>query len=182
MDTSAMASRSFQTKPAAANASRPLRPDTSAFSPLRIIPAGDRQEREADSIARSALGPHHHDRTSSSSPDVLGAARAPAIVDEALASPGRPLDHAMRSMMEPHFGHDFSRVRIHVDQTASRSAQAVQADAYAVGRNIAFDAGRYQPATAAGQALIAHELHSRPARHAPVKQRVWRGGRPAAIR
>jgi hypothetical protein len=38
---------------------------------------------------------------------------APPIVHEVLRSPGRPLDAATRADMEPRFGHDFSRVRVH---------------------------------------------------------------------
>ena len=60
--------------------------------------------------------------------------------------------------MEPQFGHDFSRVRIHADATAAESATAVNALAYTVGRDIVFAAGRYAPATPAGQGLLAHEL------------------------
>jgi hypothetical protein len=60
--------------------------------------------------------------------------------------------------MEPQFGHDFSRVRIHGDATAAESATAVNALAYTVGRDIVFAADQYAPATAAGRRLLAHEL------------------------
>jgi Domain of unknown function (DUF4157) len=39
----------------------------------------------------------------------------PAIVHDALRSPGQPLDSATRAFFEPRFGHDFSRVRVHDD-------------------------------------------------------------------
>jgi hypothetical protein len=87
-----------------------------------------------------------------------GPGRAPAIVGSVLAAPGRPLAPPVRTTMEAHFGHDFSRVRIHTDPTAARSARAVHALAYTVGSDIAFDAGRYAPDTAAGRRLLAHEL------------------------
>ena len=60
--------------------------------------------------------------------------------------------------MEPRFGHDFSRVRVHTDQAASRSAEALAAQAYTVGSDIVFGAGRYAPASRDGQRLLAHEL------------------------
>jgi hypothetical protein len=82
----------------------------------------------------------------------------PFIVSEVLTSPGRPLDPSTRAYMEPRFGHDFSRVRVHTDTRASESARAVNALAYTVGRNVVFAAGRYSPGTAAGQELLAHEL------------------------
>jgi hypothetical protein len=49
-------------------------------------------------------------------------------------------------------------VRIHDDKPAARSAEAVGAHAYTVGRDVVFGAGRYAPHTAAGHALLAHEL------------------------
>ena len=83
---------------------------------------------------------------------------APPIVHEALASPGQPLDPATRAYMEPRFGADFSGVRIHAGDAAERSAQAVQASAYTVGRDIVFGAGRFAPGTDEGRRLLAHEL------------------------
>ncbi len=60
--------------------------------------------------------------------------------------------------MESRFGHDFSRVRIHTDDRAAASARAVSANAYTVGDQIAFAAGRYSPESPSGRRLIAHEL------------------------
>ena len=85
-------------------------------------------------------------------------ATIPPIVDEVLRSPGRPLDANTRSIFEPRFGHDFSKVCIHTDSQAARSAQAVQAHAYTVGREIVFGAAQYAPGTTAGNSLLAHEL------------------------
>jgi len=60
--------------------------------------------------------------------------------------------------MERRFGYDFSRVRIHSDAAAARSARDVNANAYTVGQDIVFDAGRFVPHTSDGQRLVAHEL------------------------
>ncbi len=38
---------------------------------------------------------------------------APPIIHDVLRSPGQPLDAASRAFMEPRFGYDFSRVRVH---------------------------------------------------------------------
>jgi len=94
------------------------------------------------------------------------------IAYDALASPGRSLDSEARAFFEPRFGYDFSRVRIHADDRAANAAQAVQAQAYTLGNEIVFGAGRYSPATAQGKRLLAHEL-------AHVVQQ--RGRAPAAI-
>ncbi len=82
----------------------------------------------------------------------------PSIVHEVLGSSGRPLDPGPRAYMEPRFGHDFGKVRIHTDARAAESAQAVNALAYTVGVNVVFGAGRYAPASPTGRQLIAHEL------------------------
>ena len=96
------------------------------------------------SIQREASGPAHHN------PDVF--------VRSALQVPGRPLDADTRRFMEPRFGHDFSSVRLHTDDAAARSAQALRANAYTVGRDILFDAGRFALGTEGGRRLMAHEL------------------------
>ena len=88
----------------------------------------------------------------------MGGAVAPPIVHDVLNSPGRPLDPATHDFMAPRFGADFSDVRIHTDDSAARSAEAVGARAYTVGRSIVFGAGHYDPAGSAGRRLLAHEV------------------------
>ncbi len=61
-------------------------------------------------------------------------------------------------MLERHFEHDFSGVRVHTDAQAAESAQSLDALAYTVGRDVVFGAGQYAPHTPAGQTLLAHEL------------------------
>jgi hypothetical protein len=85
-------------------------------------------------------------------------AAVPAVVGEALRSPGRPLPGAARAALEPGFGRDFSGVRVHTDAKAAESAQAVQARAYTVGQDVVFAAGQYEPDSLAGLHLLAHEL------------------------
>ena len=82
----------------------------------------------------------------------------PQIVHDVLRSPGKPLDEQSRSYFDPLFGHDFSQIRIHADAHAADSARSVNALAYTVGRNVVFGAGQYQPETATGRRLLAHEL------------------------
>jgi hypothetical protein len=82
----------------------------------------------------------------------------PPIVQDVLRSPGHPLDEDALAAVESRFGHDFSRVRVHTDARAAESAQAVNARAYTVGRDVVFGAGQYTPGTPAGQRLLTHEL------------------------
>lgn len=102
---------------------------------------------------------------------------APAIVHDVLQSPGRPLDAATRSFMEPRLDHDFRQVRIHTSAEAAASARGLNALAYTHGNNIAFAEGQYSPRTHSGQHLLAHELahviqqsgsNPRPQRQIPV--------------
>jgi hypothetical protein len=83
---------------------------------------------------------------------------APAIVTEVLQSPGRALESGVREFMEPRLGHDLSHVRIHTQSLASRSAEAVAARAYTIGRHVVFRHGEYAPSTHEGRRLLAHEL------------------------
>ena len=83
---------------------------------------------------------------------------APPITNEVLAAPGQPLAAATRRFMEPRFGHDFGDLRVHTDAKAAESAEALGALAYTYGSHIVFAPGRYQPHTAAGRSLLAHEL------------------------
>lgn len=82
----------------------------------------------------------------------------PPIVHEVLRSPGQPLDSETREFMEPRFGHNFSKVKVHMDGKAAESARAINALAYTVNNNIIFDAGRWSPQSIEGRRLIAHEL------------------------
>lgn len=82
----------------------------------------------------------------------------PPIVHEVLHSPGYPLDAGTRAFMEPRFGHDFSKVKVHTDTKAAESAQAVNALAYTVGSDVVFGTGQYSPGSNTGKKLLAHEL------------------------
>lgn len=71
---------------------------------------------------------------------------------------GAPLDEGTRSTMESSFGQDFSDVRVHTDEQASKSAAAVGANAYTVGSDIVFRGGHFDSSSPTGQRTIAHEL------------------------
>jgi hypothetical protein len=98
---------------------------------------------------------------------------APAIVHEVVRTPGNRLDAPTRAFFEPRFGHSFASVRVHTDSQAARSARAVDAIAYVVGRHIVFDEGRFNATTPSGERLLAHEL-------AHVVQQRDAGAEPSA--
>ncbi|MBN1177964.1 MAG: DUF4157 domain-containing protein [Anaerolineae bacterium] len=82
-------------------------------------------------------------------------------VERTLASrqgSGASLPDDVRGFMEPRFGTDFSTVRIHSDGEAGRLSRTLQAKAFTHGQDIYFGTGQYNPGTAAGKRLLAHEL------------------------
>lgn len=87
-----------------------------------------------------------------------GPSSAPASVREVLRRPGRSLPAGLRGEMERRLGCDFSDVRLHTDEEAARSANAVAAEAYTVGRHIVFGADRFDPGSTIGRRLLIHEL------------------------
>ena len=74
------------------------------------------------------------------------------------SSNGTSLDANTREFMESRFGYDFSKVRIHTDERAKKSAYSVNALAYTVGNDIVFEKGQYMPNSLDGRKLLAHEL------------------------
>lgn len=71
---------------------------------------------------------------------------------------GQPLATDVANRMSDALGADVSAARIHTGGDAAQLAASHDAKALAVGRNIAFGSGAYQPGTPAGDALLAHEL------------------------
>ena len=83
---------------------------------------------------------------------------------------GQTLPASLRSRVETAQGVDFSRVRVHRD--ASDVTTPLHARAVTRGQDIYFHPGEFQPNTAAGEALIAHELaHTRQTRQSEETDR-----------
>jgi Domain of unknown function (DUF4157) len=120
---------------------------------LPIAPAVSPLESEADTIAAQVVS----GATASKSQDAQPA-EAPPILHEALGSPGHALDPGTRAVMQPRLGGDLGGVRIHTGFRAAEAADAIQAQAYTIGEDIFFGAGRYNPHSAEGRRLLAHEL------------------------
>lgn len=141
-----------------------------------VRPAGDRPsgpERDGESLMYAAATAGRPDVLGA--PGLLGLQRAvgnqavgellePAaprspVHDVVTSGGGTPLAPEVRADMEARFGgQDFGDVRVHTDQAAHDSARAVNAQAYTVGSNIVFQRGGYDPASPAGQHVLAHEL------------------------
>lgn len=133
---------------------------------LAIGASNDLLEREADWVAEQVMATPAHSVVSGLSRHIQryagqapeSADAAPASVDRVLAGSGRSLEPTLRQEMEQRFGHNFSRVRVHSGAAAEQSARDVNANAYTVGHDIVFGAGRFAPGTREGKRLLAHEL------------------------
>jgi hypothetical protein len=71
---------------------------------------------------------------------------------------GEPLADETRIAMEVRFGADFSAVKIHTDADAVAMSRELSALAFTHGRDIFFNAGKYEPESVRGRTLLAHEL------------------------
>ncbi|UDG78455.1 DUF4157 domain-containing protein [Achromobacter sp. 77] len=128
--------------------------------------SGDASEQEAQRASEQVMRSPRLDPAQGFSPIPLHPADArnaasvtdPLPLANVLAADGHPLDADTRAFMEPRFQKDFSHVRLHSDARAGASARAVQARAFTIGHHIVLGSGQYAPGTAAGQALLAHEL------------------------
>ncbi len=116
----------------------------------------DPHEREAERIADEVMSAPTDRVMRNANSTASGLPRAVASLIP--SGDGIPLDQATRAQLEPRFGTDFGTVRIHTGPTASRASDALAAQAFTVGRDITFAAGRYEPLTTPGRHLLAHEL------------------------
>jgi Domain of unknown function (DUF4157) len=136
---------------------------------LRVSSPGDAAEQEAQTIGQRVAG--ISDPVASHPISPISAGTSPdlyrRVADRPAATPvttaqthpdGTPLPGSVRAFMEPRFGADFSLVRIHTDEPAAALSDQYRAQAFTVGRDIYFGRGQFQPGTATGRELIAHEL------------------------
>lgn len=127
--------------------------DASALACARV--GGDREERTDRHLRRSS--------TQAAPDGVVGRdggvlPTEPAEALERLRGSGRPLDEPVRQRMERGFGASFSEVRIHDGPEAARLNRLVSARAFTTGRDIFFGADGYDPQSAEGERVLAHEL------------------------
>lgn len=73
-------------------------------------------------------------------------------------SGGRPVTHLLAGAPQHSAQHDIADIRVHAGAEARRSANALGARAFTVGRHIYLGAWAGSPGTLAGQAVLRHEL------------------------
>lgn len=147
---------------------------------LRVGDVHDPAEREADAFAeavmralaepssdirRAALAdvpPTGRIRRSVARPEV-GAAGGELAPDtesriRSASTGGTALPQELRRRMSPIAGDDLSSVRVHTGPTSDNLNRTIQARAFTTGDHIHFADGAYDPGSAGGQRLIAHEV------------------------
>ncbi len=145
---------------------------------LTVSAPGDRYEQEADRVAdqvmsmpdlqvnestelptqRQAVEEDNLIRAKSIPGQTQHISSSLAVRIERLRGGGQSLPSSMRAFFESRFGHDFSGVRVHTASHANETAEALNAHAFTLGRDIVFGARQYAPATSEGRRLLAHEL------------------------
>jgi len=143
---------------------------------LKVGPAGDRYEQEADRVAKEVMGaiaPPGPEPPLRQMPGEaierkpvqrqIGAEGGDAgpEVEQAIQKArggGQSLPSNVRSPMEGAFGADFSGVKVHADAQADSLNDSMSSVAFTTGQDIFFREGDYSPGSSAGQELLAHEL------------------------
>lgn len=89
---------------------------------------------------------------------------------------GSPLPAEVRAKMEPQLGGDLSGVKVHTGAESAKAADGLGARAFAVGQDVHFGSGEYQPGTKEGDRLLGHELaHTVQAQKAGVQRKADEG-------
>jgi hypothetical protein len=126
---------------------------------LALSTPGDPLEQEADTVADQIAASRGGGMAAIHAPGGAAGAghtargRAPVPLGD-----GEPLAPKVQAFFEPRLGCDLGGVRVHTDRAADLTARSLGAAAFTVGGHVAFGAGRYEPGTAAGRRLLAHEL------------------------
>jgi hypothetical protein len=147
--------------------------------PSKVSRPSDPAELEAEEIARkvmrageSAAGSQSSGNSSAANAAVAKSgsrgtvqrakaappAASPAAPARVNISGGSPLPASMRQFMEPRFGSNFGGVRVHTGPSAAQLSAGLNANAFTVGQHIFFGKDKFQPQSAGGRELIAHEL------------------------
>jgi hypothetical protein len=103
---------------------------------------------EQNALARVVSGPNEN--------GVLPGAEE--AVSAASNSIGQALPANLQGKFENALGLDLSGVRVHTGPESAEANNAISARAYTIGNDIHFNAGQYDPDSASGQRLLAHEV------------------------
>ena len=153
-----------------------------AIQRMSVTAPNDPAEIEARAVASRVMRMAAPDPITAGGTGIqrAGGGPAPAAPAAIGTAGGAPLPAPVRAFMEPRFGADFSNVRIHTGEAAAAHSAQLNANAFALGQNVYFGRGQYQPDTASGRELIAHELtHTIQQGASPQTGAVRRSAAPA---
>jgi len=88
--------------------------------------------------------------------DAVGGALAQGLASS--QGGGQSLPRSERSFFESRLGVPLGAVRVHTGPQAAAWSEQLGARAFTLGRDVYFGAGEYQPGSATGRHLLAHEL------------------------
>src|SRR5262249_35722289 len=83
---------------------------------------------------------------------------AASAIARASGSAGSGLPIQLQRKFEASLGVDLSSVRGHTRDASADASRSVSAPAYAMGQDVHFGAGHYDPSSASGEHLLAHEV------------------------
>ncbi|CAN5331827.1 hypothetical protein BH23BAC1_BH23BAC1_17810 [soil metagenome] len=125
-------------------------------------------QRKCDQCEKDEIQPKLLQRQPEDEDDVLQAKLKPDNTSSGMfvnisgqlnnSNGGDKIDNHTRQFMESRFDADFGDVRIHKDEAAVKMNQQLNAQAFANGRDVYFNQGKYNPGTSNGKHLLAHEL------------------------
>jgi hypothetical protein len=159
--------------------------------PPKVSRPNDSAELEAEEIARKVMHAKDVASTTAGGKDVTPKSGTKGVVQRAPAASGAsaptgpscvnlpagsPLPTSVRRFMEPRFGANFGNVRIHTGQSAAQLSAGLHAHAFTVGEHIFFGGGKFQPQSASGRELIAHELTHTIQQGAAIQRDAMRNG------
>ena len=148
---------------------RPFFPAVAIQSKLKVNKPGDRFEQEAEKVSQDMVTlsqngnpPQIHRKEEVRELERKEeSAETPEISTELeghiskLDGKGRSLNITEKNYFEPKFGRDFSKVRIHENDS---SAEKIHAKAYTTKNHIVFNQGEYSGTSSGDKKLMAHEL------------------------
>lgn len=145
---------------------------------LTLNEPDDAYEQEADAVADQVVQMRLGDEPpiQRASSENGGVPVTPQIENRVgqLQGGGQPLPDNTRTFFEDRMGADFSDVRIHADSPSADLSRDLQARAFTVGNDIAFNRGEYNPDSDEGKHLLAHELTHTLQQGASLQRRIQR--------
>jgi hypothetical protein len=130
-------------------------PEREERSPMAQLASDVGNQAFSSTLGRSPLA-RDAEQGAGILPDGTVHAEVQSKIDATRGS-GTSLDPAVAGRLSDSLG-DLSDVRVHTDATADVLNRSVSARAFATGSDVYFAQGEYNPGSASGDKLIAHEL------------------------